>query len=70
MSAIVKATCTEPQFLRINERMAELQAKDPGHTYQGHEALDDLIHHGHMLTRLPADEIQAVVTRANEVING
>ena len=70
MSNIVQVTCTDVQQARADTRLAELQAKDPEYAYNGVEGIDDLIHHGHMLTRLPADEIQTVVARANEIIAG
>ena len=68
MSNIVQITCSYPHQIRADNRMGELQLIAPDYAYQGHEAVDDLLHHGYMLTRLPTDEIAAVVARANEIL--
>jgi hypothetical protein len=70
MSNTVNLRCTNIQAPRIDARMAELITASPGYAHQGHEAVEDLIHHGWMLTRLPADEIATIVARANEIISG
>lgn len=70
MSDIVKIQCTTTQAARAETRLAELQQATPDYPYKGTEGADDLLHHGYMLTRLPPEEIAAVVARANEIIAG
>ena len=68
MSSKVEVSCTDVHATRADQRMAELQTADPNYVYEGHEAVDDLLHHGYMLTRLPASEIAPVIARANELL--
>ena len=70
MSNTIKLTCTDTQAPRMIIRMGELIAASPEHAFAGYEGVEDLIHHGWMLTRLPPDEIAVIVARANEIISG
>jgi len=68
MSDIVSAQCSNLQLGRVQERLSELQSSSPSSTVSQYEAMDDLIHHGYMLLRLPAEEIAPIIARANEIM--
>lgn len=66
MSDIVEITCTETMHNRVKQRLTELQIRDPAADHDITSAVDDLIHHGYMLTWLPQKKIAEVVNMANK----
>lgn len=70
MSSVVQITCTDTQRTRVEDHLTELQVADPGANHDNTTAADNLINLGFMLSRLPPEEIQPVIDRANEIIAG